>query len=217
MSRLIDRMQWKRGDVTIAPTKAAKYSESQPRDSHGRWTSGGDGASGIPDDLARGLVQEEGADFASSAATALTTDGGFSLDPYGQPAGAHRYISSVEGHEQVFDGVNPSDLAAYHANHLNEVMSSDGQLFYGGWHNPEDGKTYLDVSTSFANLDAAKAFGVANHQEAIFDAQTGESIYLRARKSQKATKKPDLNAKQRGMYGHAINPKTGKPYRKGWK
>ena len=48
----------------------------------------------------------------------------------------------------------------------------------GVWYNHEDGKTYLDTSYRFNDVDSALQFARDNNQLAIFDLATYEEIRL---------------------------------------
>lgn len=116
--------------------------------------------------------------FAEAAFAALAESDGFSLDQYGRdPIGIKRYRVSLAGTEQVFP-VTPTVLQMSEFFCENEEILCDNRaLFLGGWRD-EDGKVYLDVSTSFDTRVTAEQVGRANGQVGIYDAGTGETIYL---------------------------------------
>lgn len=69
-----------------------------------------------------------------------------------------------------------NSLYAYMARYANDLQCEDAHL--GIWYNTENGKTYLDTSYRFENLEDALEFAKANNQLAIFDLATFNEIRL---------------------------------------
>jgi len=108
-------------------------------------------------------------------AMALTEpDGGFSID---LKTGEHitaGYAVSIEGHERVLEFATSLDLFDYILDNF-DALHQDHRVF-GGWHDPESGLVYLDVSEVYPDFDTAMMLAVERKQEAIFDLIAGESI-----------------------------------------
>lgn len=120
--------------------------------------------------------------FGVKATTRLEETNGFSLDAYGNPPTAKRYISALgTEHEVVLLPGNATarQLAEYAAEKQAVVNENPGS-FLGGWKEAETGKTYLDVSTSFADQEEALRFAGSHGQKEIFDSQTGKSVKVPA-------------------------------------
>lgn len=66
------------------------------------------------------------------------------------------------------------DILDYAAEHSGLLSQDD--VYLGGW--LDEGYGYLDVSINIQNLDEALALAKKNHQLAIYDVVTGESIYI---------------------------------------
>ena len=110
-------------------------------------------------------------------AMALTEpDGGFSID---LKTGEHitaGYAVSIEGHERVLRFATSLDLFDYILDNF-DALYQDHRVF-GGWHDPESGLVYLDVSEVYPDFDTAKRVAVERNQIAVFDLIAGESIRL---------------------------------------
>ena len=79
--------------------------------------------------------------------------------------------------EFILDGECTVDsLYAYMARDASDLQKDDAHL--GIWYNTDNGKTYLDTSYRFENIDEALEFARANHQLAIFDLATFNEIRL---------------------------------------
>jgi len=57
---------------------------------------------------------------------------------------------------------------------------------YGGWLNPKDNKYYFDAVIIVDDLQLAAKLGEMNKQKAIFDIDTGETIYLSKKDKEEA-------------------------------
>ena len=122
------------------------------------------------------LYQEGTSDQAKAAAVAKAAqepDGGFTLHPDLTPDEGDTYIVARAGYERTMPAteVTPDAILAYR-NSVLPFIKDDPNARIGGWHDPEDGKFYLDVSQSFADRNDAMAFGRENGQKAIFNRQT---------------------------------------------
>lgn len=118
--------------------------------------------------------------FAGRADHALKTGGGYSLGIDGQPARTRRYISAVDKtHEQVVRNITPFDYANYRRRYAGEVAGGRGRTFFGGWRDGEN--TYLDLSTSFDDLEEALRYAGQHGQIAIWDARANKEIRVPAR------------------------------------
>jgi len=110
-------------------------------------------------------------------AMALTEpDGGFSID---LKTGEHitaGYAVSIEGHERVLRFATSLDLFDYILDNFDALYQDHRVL--GGWHDPESGLVYLDVSEVYPDFDTAMRRAVERNQIAVFDLIAGESIRL---------------------------------------
>jgi len=67
-------------------------------------------------------------------------------------------------------------LAEYTVKNI-DLLSQSGN-YLGGWHNPEDGMAYLDVSTIVQDAAEAERLGRAAKQLAYFDLKNGKSVTI---------------------------------------
>lgn len=155
---------------------ALKYSPDQPRDEHGRFGSGG------------GAVAAVTAHHAGEERTALgqlRASGGFTFQPVAgtfKGIGDAGYaVSPYQDREHIIEGrpVTAADVHTYMARNADLLSQPDHYL--GGWHDPESGKTYLDVSIVVGSKDDAAKISEDYHQEAYFDFHSGESVYTHSR------------------------------------
>lgn len=57
-----------------------------------------------------------------------------------------------------------------------DIFAEDDQANLGLWHNPDDGKVYVDVSIVCTDASEARADCEVNDQKAFFDLQTFDSV-----------------------------------------
>ena len=102
----------------------------------------------------------------------LRSNGGASVNLAGNSPD-HGFMVSREGSERVFDGYpNETDIHEY-------LASVDPRGAYiGTWFNPENGKTYLDVSENVQRATHARRLGKARKQISIYKVSTGDVIVL---------------------------------------
>jgi hypothetical protein len=133
----------------------------QPRDDQGQWTSSG-GTASTPPGILDAINQADGG-FTYHAVTGTQPKTGFVL-------------SLHKDREQVLDvkDIDVVELATYAAKNRDLLGQTDNYL--GGWHNPANGKVYLDVSTVVQSATDAEHLARAAQQEAYFDLQTGTSV-----------------------------------------
>lgn len=139
--------------------RGQKYNPEQPRVPAGT-TTGGQWTHGLG-----GLL-----------ATIGQPDGGFTYSPVrGTPRSGYA-LSIYKGRERVLDkrDVTLAALARY-ARDNRDLLAKDGN-YLGGWHNPADGKVYLDISTVVQDERQAAKLAREYHQIAYFDLQRGVSI-----------------------------------------
>ena len=87
------------------------------------------------------------------------------------------FMCAVSSNECILDhAMTENDLIAYIYCHLYDLQKLNAHV--GVWYNHEDGKTYLDTSYRFDDVDSALQFARDNHQLAIFDLATYEEIRL---------------------------------------
>ena len=115
-------------------------------------------------------------DIHGLAMSLVKPDGGFSIDLKTGEHITEGYAVSIEGHERVLKFATSLDLFDYILDHF-DALHQDYRVF-GGWHDPESGMVYLDVSEVYPDFDTAKRVAVERNQIAIFDLIAGESIRL---------------------------------------
>lgn len=118
-------------------------------------------------------------------AAKLKKDGGFTFSLYGKPKSPKTgfALSIHKNTEAVVKGDMDDHEAAtalrdYARTHRTALKAKN--TYIGGWHNPEDGQVYLDVSTVVKSRDEAIRLGRANNQLAIYDLGKGETITIEA-------------------------------------
>lgn len=97
-------------------------------------------------------------------------DSGFTLTAGLNPdAGKTGYAVSYGAHEyRERAPLTRQGLLDFRNRHL-ALLKSDPALRVGGWHNPDDGHVYLDISRVFESQDEAMQFAREQGQLAIFD------------------------------------------------
>lgn len=141
--------------------------DKHPRADDGKFTSGPDSNSETPEWTARVLEK------------AHQPDGGFTVHAVtgSQPTTGYA-VSVFKGREAVFDvkTLTGKDLWTYAKANWDLLVDADN--YFGGWHNPDDGRVYLDVSKVVKSRADAEQLGRAHQQIGIFDFQSGQSIKL---------------------------------------
>ncbi|WP_394359897.1 hypothetical protein [Amycolatopsis sp. SB7-3] len=114
--------------------------------------------------------------LAELAAACAVPDGGFTIDPTTGVTPCTGFAVSVHPqYEHVIDApVTADDLAAYLTRHAS-ILHVAGRAF-GGWHNPDTGRVYLDVSIVVPTLAEALDHGRAARQLSVYDLATGACI-----------------------------------------
>ncbi len=112
----------------------------------------------------------------------IQREGGFTHDFTRGMTPTVGFMVSLPGHERKIrmDGKTPRDLAAAirdYARERRELLRQPGN-YAGGWVNPDNGILYLDVSRVETNVAAARATAIANQQEAFFDKQCGDEVFV---------------------------------------
>lgn len=156
-----------------------KYDPEQPREpagspTGGQWTDGGGGAAA--DEAKPEETPKEG--YEALMHGIAQPDGGFTWSPVtGSPDGGYA-LSIYKGREATFDvkSVTPKDLASYAKSNW-DLISKPGN-YLGAWHNPDDGKLYLDVSTVVGTEAEARALAKEHSQLAYFDLKGGKSVAM---------------------------------------
>ncbi|WP_144024019.1 hypothetical protein [Amycolatopsis keratiniphila] len=114
--------------------------------------------------------------LAELAAACDVPDGGFTVDPItGVTPRAGFAVSVHPQYEHVTDApATAADLAAYLTRHA-PILTVAGRAF-GGWHNPDNGRVYLDVSIVVPTLAEALDHGRAARQLSVYDLAIGACI-----------------------------------------
>lgn len=138
--------------------------EDHPRDEIGRFAWAGGGG------------------VAGKLANLIRVAGGFTYQPVTDSQPKTGKMVGKPGHEKTFKGIpTVAQIRGYLVENATEFK--DPAAYCGGWHNPEDDTTYLDVSERYETDEEAAAASIAAHQEAYYDLATGETTYVRAREA----------------------------------
>lgn len=180
------------------------YSPDEPRvpagsADGGQWTSGGGGtatAEGRPPDTAalgklspfvERLKAPDGG-FTYSPTTTAEPKTGYAVSPYPERS---RVFTAEEFAQQ------PTKLVMQYVVQNWDVLQQP-EHYLGGWHDPESGKIFLDISIVKATPEAATATALAHDQIAYFDLDKKQSV--------------DVNrAAKSGQYGGTEMAKKPKP------
>ncbi len=141
--------------------------EDEPRDYHGKWTTGG--ASHADKVGEKVPAQVELHPEALKRLAALKPGEGGSVHAKTGENPHDRYMVSLAGRSQIFEaGHTPTakdyqDYAKKNADQLGK-----GENHIGIWRDPA-GATFLDVSKSMKDRNAAVMTGRKNNQQSIFD------------------------------------------------
>lgn len=104
--------------------------------------------------------------------------GGFSYNRNGSVP-THGYMVSLSpangGVEHASHGKITAGDIARHESKISRSLA-DEHNYQGGWHDPETGATYLDVSRNHGDIVSAAKAAKANKQLAIYDVKNGKSI-----------------------------------------
>lgn len=147
--------------------------EDHPRDEIGRFAWAGGGG------------------IAGKLANLIRVSGGFTYQPVTDSQPKTGKMVGKPGHEKTFKGIpTVAQIRGYLVENATEFK--DPAAYCGGWHNPEDDTTYLDVSERYETDEEAAAASIAAHQEAYFDLATGETTYVRAREAESIEAKARL-------------------------
>jgi hypothetical protein len=148
-----------------------KYSPAQPRDDQGQWTTGGlptlPKVGGILD-----AIHRADGGFTYHAVTGDQPTTGFAL-------------SLHPDREAIMDDSQATVVALAQYAAKNWDLLKESGNFMGGWHNPDDGKVYLDVSTVVKTAEEADRLAREAKQIAYFDLVKGQSIKIGTRHAAK--------------------------------
>lgn len=111
-----------------------------------------------------GLTAEPDGGATVDLGSSRSVSAGFAHSPYPERS------KVVDAKELQFD-----DLVAFTMDNR-DIFEDDDQAFLGLWHNPDDGKVYIDVSVVCTDAAEARADCEVNDQIAFFDLQTFESV-----------------------------------------
>jgi SPP1 gp7 family putative phage head morphogenesis protein len=140
--------------------KVEKYAPGQARDSRGRFTDGLGGA-------VSGIRHPDGG-FTFNPLSGKTASKGYAVSPYPE---LEHVISNVA---KMPDDELRDAITAYAMKNRAIIARPDHYL--GGWHDPDSGDGYIDVSIVRDTAEAAHQTAVQHKQKAYFDFQTGKSV-----------------------------------------
>jgi len=110
-------------------------------------------------------------------AESIKTNGGGSFNiTTGELNPKSGYFVSLKGFEKEGTLSNTYDAAYMYALQNVEELQKEGR-FMGAW--LEDNKVIFDVSIQIGSEKEAIRIGIENEQRAIYNANTGETIYLK--------------------------------------
>ena len=90
------------------------------------------------------------------------------------------YMVALPGHSEILNAGDlhsergPSIINGYVAAHAGALMQPGAHI--GGWHDPDSGKVYLDVSHNIPGRFQAIQAGITRNQKAIYDVKRGKDI-----------------------------------------
>ncbi len=88
---------------------------------------------------------------------------------------SHEQPSSAIDAKDVFDGDKGKQAIRDFMDQHHEMLSQQGN-FLGGWHDPDSGKIFLDISTNVQDRAEAIALGQKNNQISIYDVENGTTV-----------------------------------------
>lgn len=104
-------------------------------------------------------------------------DGGFTYNALTKDTPTTGYaLSLYKEREKIIDAKDANVVALAKYTHANRDLLSKTGNYLGGWHNPTDGKVYLDVSTIVKSAAEAERLGREHKQIAYFDLVKGHSV-----------------------------------------
>lgn len=144
-----------------ASKRLGKFNDDQPRDDHGKWTSGG-GSDGAVKELHDRIAQPDGG-FTWQPKSGEQPTTGFAVSPYPDRS----FATDVKA-------LTVNDLFQYAAKNVDLFEQPDH--FMGAWHDPSSGKVFLDVSVVKHTPAEAHAYALSHDQKAYFDFAAGKSV-----------------------------------------
>ena len=110
----------------------------------------------------------------------MTPDGGFTYNVLSGHQPKTGFALSVHPDRgEIIDAVKANVVALAQYTVKNWDLLKEKGNFIGGWHNPEDGKVYLDVSTVVKTPEEADHLSREAQQLAYFDLVKGTSVKIR--------------------------------------
>jgi hypothetical protein len=152
------------------------YDPTQPRDEYGRWTKG-DGFN-LKAGTEKKWLHTPRSDIFSNL---MKPDGGFTIHAVTGRETKTGYAVSIFPHRSLattIHEVTPMSLGAYMMKNRDLLTQKINQ--FGGWHDPETGAIFLDVSRRVSTQAEATALALKHDQKSIFDFANGRSIKVNA-------------------------------------
>jgi len=156
----------------------ADFDESKhPRADDGKFTNAeGGGSSGFQEVVDR--IRQPDGGFSYHATTGQQPTTGYAL-------------SIHKDRERVLDAKDVTFANLWKYAQDNKDLLSQRDNYFGGWHDPESGKVYLDVSTVVNSAAQAAQLGKAHGQLAYLDLKAGKSVSLKEQHGQETGTAPD--------------------------
>ena len=162
-----DTLRQAQRDVVWIP----KYSEDEPRDDQGQWTSGGGSESG-GGGAGGGTAHEH-----DLLARLSKPDGGFTYQPHTDQEPTQGYALSVYPERSYGVDAAEMDYEKFSAYALkNDDLLQNPEHHIGGWHDPASGRIFLDVSVVKSDRGEAETLALKHDQIAYFDLGSGKSV-----------------------------------------
>ena len=159
--------------ASIAETQQTKESARHLPGKHNQATHGkGGGGSGGSSKV--GLSDEKANDLAKRV---KTPDGGFTVDPRtGKDVTSGFAVATDPKLSKEIDAKDVTGKTIQNYVNANKsALAGEGKMV-GGWHDPDTGKVWLDVSTVTPDKNKAVKLAQDANQIAIFDLGSGKSI-----------------------------------------
>lgn len=148
-------------------SEIAKYSPDQPRDDHGRFGSGLGSIVAPKAKVASAIRQPDGGFTLDPKSNKLVTEG-FGVSPYPERSKKLPKVAKMTDKE-VDSAVKQFTVAN------RDLLAKKGHML-GGWHDPQTGDAWLDVSIVASSAAEAVKIGREHDQIAYFDFATGASV-----------------------------------------
>jgi predicted ABC-type ATPase len=107
-------------------------------------------------------------------------DGGFSYQPILDTEAVSGFVVSIYKNSVVkpVAELRLDDLTDFATKKENNDLLKDTRNYYGGWHDPETGNIFLDITINVDTAEEAQALSKKHDQIAYFDVKSGKSVLV---------------------------------------